>query len=92
MVPLRLITEALGGQVTWTDHETPIAIEYGGHHIALTVGDRAATVDGNTVETDVPAQIVGDRTLVPIRFVSEQLGMDIVYDDASRCVSICALK
>ena len=40
----------------------------------------------------MPAQIVGDRTLVPIRFVSEQLGMDIVYDDASRCVSICALK
>ena len=78
--------------MTWTDHETPIAIEYGGHHIALTVGDRTATVDGNTVETDVPAQIVGDRTLVPIRFVSEQLGMDIVYDDASRCVSICALK
>lgn len=92
MVPLRLITEVLGGQVEWTDNDEPIHITYGGHNISLTLDDTTAIVDGVRVETDVPAQLAGNRTLVPIRFVSEQLGMDIVYDDATRCVSICALK
>lgn len=92
MVPLRLITEALGGQVEWSDNDAPILIDYAGHHIELTIDSTTASVDGVPVETDTPAQLVGSRTLVPIRFVSEQLGMNIVYDDASRCVSICALK
>lgn len=92
MVPIRLITEALGGQVEWTDNDSPILINYNGHHIELTLDETMAIVDGIKVETDTPAQLVGNRTLVPIRFVSENLGMDIEYDHSSRCVSICALK
>ena len=92
MVPIRLITEALGGQVEWTDNDSPILIDYNGHHIELTLDETTAIVDGVKVETDTPAQLVGNRTLVPIRFVSENLGMDIEYDHSSHCVSICALK
>ena len=92
MVPLRLITEALGGQVEWTNNDEPILIDYNGHHIELKIDDTTAVVDGSAVETDTAAQLVGNRTLVPIRFVSEHLGMDVVYDHPTRCVSICALK
>ena len=92
MVPLRLITEALGGTVNWDDNDAPILIDYAGHQIELTLDSTTAKVDGTEVETDVPAQLIGSRTLVPIRFVSEQLGMDIVYDNDSRSVSIVALK
>lgn len=92
MVPLRLLTEALGGTVIWTGNDAPIMVDYGGHHIELTLDKTTATVDGSEVETDVPAQLVASRTMVPIRFVSEQLGMDIVYNSDSRSVSIVALK
>lgn len=92
MVPLRLITETLGGQVEWTGHDSPITIDHHGHHLELMIGSSTVNVDGVEVETDTPAEIVGDRTLVPIRFISEQLGMSVEYDGETRCVSICGLK
>ena len=92
MVPLRLITEALGGQVEWTGHDSPITIDHHGHHLELMIGSSTVNVDGVEVETDTPAEIVGDRTLVPIRFISEQLEMSVEYDGKTRCVSICGLK
>ena len=92
MVPLRLITEAFGGQVEWAGHNKPITIDHQGHHIEMMIGSKTVNVDGVAIETDTPAEIVGDRTLVPIRFISEQLGMSVEYDGTTRCVSICGLR
>ncbi|MDO4281853.1 MAG: stalk domain-containing protein [Peptococcaceae bacterium] len=92
LVPLRVITEALGGSVEWYGKYEPISIDYKGHHIELTIDNTRAIVDGDTVEMDTPARIAGDRTLIPIRFVSEHLGMNVEYDGATRCVHIVAQK
>lgn len=92
LVPIRLVTEALGGTVHWTNNDDPIKISYKEHQIELLLNHSDAVVDGEEVSLDIPAQIVKNRTLVPIRFVSEQLGMDVVYDEATHCVSVCGLK
>lgn len=47
-----------------------------------------ATIDGKTVSNDVAPKIVNDRTMLPIRFVSEKLGADIKWDDATQAVNI----
>lgn len=46
------------------------------------------TLDGNEVKSDVSAFIKNDRTLIPIRFISEKLGYDVKWDEAQRKVSI----
>lgn len=92
MVPLRVVTEALGGEVEWYDKDDTIAIDYQGHHMKLTVGSKTVVMDGKTLTTDTAPQIVKSRTLVPIRFISEQMGMDVEYDAQTRCVSICTKK
>lgn len=46
------------------------------------------TLDGNEVKSDVSAFIKNDRTLLPIRFISEKLGYDVKWDEAQRKVSI----
>lgn len=45
-------------------------------------------VDGKALQPDVPAQIINDRTMVPIRFVVEALGLNVVYVDTTRTVVV----
>lgn len=92
LVPIRLITEALGGEVEWTDNKEPIIIKYKEHTLEFLLNSKDVVVDGIPMTTDLAPQVVNNRTLVPIRFISENLGMDIDYDDATRCVSVCGLK
>jgi hypothetical protein len=45
-------------------------------------------VNGQEVKPDVPPQIIGDRTMVPIRWIAEALGAEVEWDAASRTVII----
>jgi subtilisin family serine protease len=47
--------------------------------IVFQVGQKVAIVDGSQVELDVPPQILNNRTLVPIRFVAENMGWKVAY-------------
>lgn len=62
--------------------------------VELLINSPNAFVDGQLVKVDenddkvVPFIAEGDRTLVPVRFISERFGMDVGYDDASRKVTL----
>jgi len=45
-------------------------------------------IDGEEIETDVQPFIVDGRTMVPVRFISEGLGMHVAWDEQSRSVII----
>lgn len=88
MVPLRQIFEALGALVDWNPADGSITARRGERWVWLAVGSREARVGGRVVILDVPPVLVGDRTLVPARFVSEALGAAVAWDPATRTVSI----
>lgn len=92
LVPIRLVTEALGGDVQWIDKDTPITISYKEHHIELMLDSTDVIVDGEKCTLDVPAQVKKNRILLPIRFISEHLGMAVNYAQVTQCVSVCGLK
>lgn len=82
MVPFRTIFETLGFEVEWIDGDIRKAIgKKEGLTIELTIDSDKAVVNGNTVELDVPAQIHQGRTLVPLRFVSENSGYVVYFAD-----------
>lgn len=56
--------------------------------IELQIGDKASTVNGRTVMNDVAPIIVNDRTMIPLRFVSEALGAQVDWNEAARTVTI----
>jgi hypothetical protein len=85
-VPLRGVFERLGASVVY-DNGT-INATGDGHNIQLRIGSTAALVDGTTRQLDVAPFLVGARTLVPLRFISEALGANVAYDDTSRTVTI----
>ena len=92
LVPMRAIFEVVGATVTWEpDTQTVIVLcesESGLKTIALQIGYDYAFVDGEKKTFDTPAQIVDDRTFVPLRFVMEELGCEVTWEPTTYTVDI----
>lgn len=94
LVPVRIVSEHLGGEVTWKQDTRQVQIESGRASITLTIGSSEAQVNGETVALydGVPATMaaVGSltRTMVPLRFVSDQLGAQVEFDGDTSTVYI----
>ncbi len=56
--------------------------------LQLTVGERTITVDGVVSAMDVAPVIVGDRTFVPLRFISEALLAQVIWEGATKNATI----
>gem|GEM_PF-3563004 len=88
LVPFRAIGEALGAKIAWEDQAQTITLDMSATKIELKIGDPVAHVNGESVNLDVPAEIVSGRTLVPLRFVGEYLGAGVQWDGEKRVIAI----
>ncbi len=92
LVPLRAIFEALGAEVTWNPETRQVTAQKEDITVELTVGSEKAywkgPKDGHMVSLYIPPRIMGNRVLVPLRFVSETLGDRVDWDEATRTVRI----
>lgn len=79
LAPARAIVEALGGSVGWDGDLRQVTINHGTTNILLTIDNSIAYVNGSTVLLDVPPQIINGLTKIPVRFVGESLGVDIIF-------------
>ena len=85
LVPIRVITEALGGQVAWNEAAKEVALTVNGKEIKMTIGKVLE-------KYGVAPVIIGGRTFVPVRFVADELGAVTTWDDATKTVAIQAVK
>jgi len=87
LVPFRFLGETLGAAVSWNQRTEIATLTADGLTIQMPLkGD--PTVNGKRFSLDVPAEIINGRLSVPLRFVSEQLGCFVQYDNASRVILI----
>ena len=82
MVPLRFIVEdsALQGQVYWDQSQQKVALDCRGHYIELFIGSKQARVDEKDHTLDAPPFLYQDRTYVPLRFLTENLGAQVTWN------------
>jgi LysM repeat protein len=86
-IPIRAIAETLGAQVHWNHDTRTVLIRQGGMEIRFAVGSTQANVNGRTVTT--PASVIQEGTaLVPLRFVSETLGLQVAWNNETRTVQL----
>lgn len=85
-VPLRGVFERLGASVVYANGQ--INATSGSHQIALQIGSPAATVDGVQQTLDSPPFLLGGRTLVPLRFISQALGASVNFDQGTQTVYV----
>ncbi len=88
LVPMRAILEALGATVAWEDAEQKITADKAGLRLEMWVDNDRAFVNGVETVLDVPPTLMGGRTLIPLRFVSEELGEDVIWDPELYSVGI----
>lgn len=73
MVPMRAIFEALGADVLWDNDTNTAMAKKGDVYILIQIGNTKLIKNNENVELDVPAMLLNDRTLVPVRAISEAL-------------------
>lgn len=88
MVPVRVVSESFGADVDWNEAERKVTIKLDETTVVLTIDSTAATVGSEEKTLDTPAVIKDGRTMVPLRFVSEALGKNVEYVDASKQILI----
>jgi hypothetical protein len=87
LVPLRSLAEALGFEVGWVEPDQ-INIMRGGSVINMYINKPGYMVNGVEKHLDAPPFIMGSRTMVPLRFIAEELGCTVQYDGATNTVNI----
>lgn len=87
-LPIRIVAEELGADVAWNEAEQTVTIAKDDLEIMIYIGQPFATVNGEPVALDAPAFIENDRTYLPIRFVAENLGAEVIWDGAVQTVTI----
>lgn len=91
MVPVRKIFESLGAKVSWDEATGTVTGTKGDKTIIMKIDSTNATVNGASIILDVPATVIDDRTLVPIRFISESLGLKVNWVEDTQMVQISSI-
>lgn len=88
MLPMRQIAQELGCEVNWNEAAKQIYVMRGSDIIVFTVDSKTGYENGKEFTMDVPATIVNDRTMLPVRALADALHLNIKWDDPNRIVSI----
>jgi len=88
LVPLRFISQAFGAEVQWDGSIKVITILYNFHMIQLQINSKIVTVDGSIEKIDSPPIIKNNRTLVPLRFISQAFGAEVQWDAATKTITL----
>ena len=84
LLPIRFVTAAIGANIEWFDSEKKVLINQGSTSIELWIGKNQAKINGQSVPIDpdnaaVMPLIINGRTMMPLRFIAENLGCEVEW-------------
>ncbi len=82
LIPIRFLFERAGAEVIWNHEKYSVTINYGDTTVNLAIDDDTAYVNGVAKKLDVPARLINDKTMIPLRFISEELGFNVNWNEA----------
>lgn len=80
LIPVRAVSEAFGAQVAWDPDTKTVTVVRGETILTLEIGSFTATVNGEEAPLDVPSELMNGRTVIPLRFVVESLGLSVEWE------------
>ncbi|MCL2047653.1 MAG: copper amine oxidase N-terminal domain-containing protein [Defluviitaleaceae bacterium] len=88
LVPVRVITEAFGADVSWVAETREVILSYQDVEISLQIDNTSAVVNGQRQTLPLAPQIANGSTMVPLRFISANFGADVGWDGATQAVTV----
>ncbi|MCL1878602.1 MAG: stalk domain-containing protein [Defluviitaleaceae bacterium] len=88
LVPVRGVFEALGFDVSWNENLRAVVMENEDYDVRIPIDSANFTTNGTSHSLDVPAQIIGGRTLIPLRQPLESVGVSVDWNAAAREVVV----
>lgn len=88
-VPIRALVENIGGIIGYNPDTEEITINYKNMTLVMQIGNTMATLNSTPVEMDVAPYISAEgRTMIPLRFVSENFGLNVIWHDNNQSIEI----
>ena len=88
LLPVRAIVEELGGTVEWNENQQEVKLGYENNEIILTIDSTSALLNGTEQTLDTAPVIIGDRTMLPIRFIAESFDLKVEWNGETQEVTI----
>lgn len=89
LIPIREIFEALGANIQWFPESQKVLASKDGRDISLFIGSNIMYLDSITsVELDVPAEIINNKTYIPLRAVSEAFDASVEWNESTKTATI----
>ncbi len=93
LVPIRAVIEAFGGLVEWDSVTRRVVVVLGDNALDLWIGKSTASLNGASLPIDVANPrvipvIMSGRTMLPLRFVSESLGIDVLWEPTAKMITL----
>lgn len=86
IVPVRIIAEELGSKVTWDEKQRKVTVVKDETSIQLFIDKKNATAGGKSFQLEAAPTIIEGNTMLPVRFVSEQLGVKVSWEEPTQSV------
>ena len=88
LVPMRFLFEQMGADVEWNQETQTATATLDNTAVTFAIDDTNAEVNNTPATMDVPARLINGKTMVPLRFLSEEMGFEVAWDAESRTAII----
>ena len=88
LVPAREVFEPMNAAVDWNAGTSTVYIYHNDAQIILTIDNKYALVNGQIVVMPVPAKIINEKMMIPLRFVADNLNFLVYWDEKTRTAHI----
>lgn len=88
LIPVRAIVQGFGAEVDWDEETRTVTITKDDKEIVLTLGSSIIYVNGEEYEIDAPAELISNRTFVPLRFLIHNFGLNVKWDEDTQTIEI----
>ncbi|MEG1000717.1 MAG: N-acetylmuramoyl-L-alanine amidase family protein [Cellulosilyticaceae bacterium] len=92
LVPVREVFEPMGAFVEWKEEEKKVYIDYNGTLLILEMNNKEVWKNGEIIKLDIPAKVINNKIMVPVRFISEQMGFAVQWLGDTREIHITGQK
>ena len=92
LVPLRLISETLGAEVSWNSGSRQATIQTAAFKVVFTIDSKTYTVNGSSKSLTEPPKLINGSTMVPIRAFAEAIGAKVDYSASTNTATVDYFK